>query len=207
MGSDPAPCARTRSRVRAFCLLVVDLIRNGSLPPPLLFPPRSAKVPYTATVKSVQRIVGPKATGETCQIIIQTDGKMPYFEGQSYGVIPPGTKINAKGKEVPHSVRLYSIASTRYGEAFDGQTATLCVRRAVYFDPELNKEDPAKKVRGAAWMAWPPRVGAARRRRTALGSPHPPRTRLPFVPSHPIPMRRVSAPTSCVTPSPAIRSR
>ena len=108
---------------------------------------RSAKVPYTATVKSVQRIVGPKATGETCQIVIQTDGKMPYFEGQSYGVIPPGTKINAKGKEVPHSVRLYSIASTRYGEAFDGQTATLCVRRAVYFDPELNKEDPAKKVR------------------------------------------------------------
>ena len=71
--------------------------------------------------------------------------QLPFFEGQSFGVIPPGTKINAKGKEVPHSVRLYSIASTRYGEGFDGKTATLCVRRAVYFDAELGKEDPAKK--------------------------------------------------------------
>ena len=46
---------------------------------------------------------------------------MPFWEGQSYGVIPPGTKINSKGKEVAHGVRLYSIASTRYGDAFDGQ--------------------------------------------------------------------------------------
>merc|ERR1719199_1049959 len=34
--------------------------------------------------------------------------EMPFWEGQSYGVIPPGTKINSKGKEVPHGVRLYS---------------------------------------------------------------------------------------------------
>lgn len=26
-----------------------------------------------------------------------------------------------------------------------GQTASLCVRRAVYVDPETGKEDPAKK--------------------------------------------------------------
>jgi ferredoxin--NADP+ reductase len=42
-------------------------------------------------------------------------------------------------------VRLYSIASSRYGDAFDGQTATLCVRRATFWDSELGKEDPAKK--------------------------------------------------------------
>jgi sulfite reductase alpha subunit-like flavoprotein len=53
--------------------------------------------------------------------------------------------MNSKGKEVPHGVRLYSIASSRYGDAFDGKTATLCVRRATYWDPEMNKEDPAKK--------------------------------------------------------------
>jgi ferredoxin--NADP+ reductase len=53
--------------------------------------------------------------------------------------------MNSKGKEVPHGVRLYSIASSRYGDAFDGKTATLCVRRATYWDPEANKEDPAKK--------------------------------------------------------------
>lgn len=103
------------------------------------------KDPYKAKIQSVERIVGPKATGETCHIVIDHNGEAPYAEGQSYGVIPPGTKINARGKEVPHGVRLYSIASTRYGDSFDGQTASLCVRRAVYWDPEMNAEDPAKK--------------------------------------------------------------
>jgi hypothetical protein len=53
--------------------------------------------------------------------------------------------VNSKGKEVPHGVRLYSIASSRYGDEYDGKTTTLCVRRAVYNDPETGKEDPAKK--------------------------------------------------------------
>ena len=92
------------------------------------------KTPFMGKIKSVERIVGPKATGETTHIIIDHGGKMPFWEGQSYGVIPPGTKINSKGKEVPHGVRLYSIASTRYGDSFDGKTATLCVRRATYWD-------------------------------------------------------------------------
>ena len=47
------------------------------------------KDPLLVKVKSVERIVGPKATGETCHIIIETNGKAPYWEGQSYGVIPP----------------------------------------------------------------------------------------------------------------------
>jgi hypothetical protein len=58
---------------------------------------------------------------------------------------PQGTKVNSKGKEVPHGVRLYSIASSRYGDFFDGKSTTLCVRRAVYNDPETGNEDPAKK--------------------------------------------------------------
>ncbi|KAH7620217.1 putative Ferredoxin--NADP reductase, chloroplastic [Nannochloris sp. 'desiccata'] len=103
------------------------------------------KSPFTGKIVSVERIVGPKATGETCHIIIQTDKKIPFVEGQSYGVIPPGTKINSKGKEVPHGTRLYSIAATRYGDNFDGNTTSLCVRRATYWDPEMGKDDPAKK--------------------------------------------------------------
>ena len=43
----------------------------------------------TCTVKSVERIVGPKATGETCHMIFDTEGKAPMWEGQSYGVVPP----------------------------------------------------------------------------------------------------------------------
>ena len=91
---------------------------------------------------SVKRIVGPKATGETCDIVIDTKGDIPYWEGQSYGVIPPGT--NPKNGK-PNSVRLYSIAASRYGDDVSGKQTTLCVRRATYWCPELGAEDPAKK--------------------------------------------------------------
>ena len=101
------------------------------------------KKPFTGEVVSCERIVGPKATGETCNIVIKHDGDMPYWEGQSYGVIPPGENPKKPGK--PNTVRLYSIASSRYGDFFDGKTATLCVRRATYWCPELGAEDPAKK--------------------------------------------------------------
>jgi hypothetical protein len=47
------------------------------------------KAPFVAKIKSVEKIVGPKATGETYHIIIETGGKIPFWEGQSYGVIPP----------------------------------------------------------------------------------------------------------------------
>ena len=100
------------------------------------------KSPFLAKVVSVKRIVGPTATGETCHIIMNHEGKMPYWEGQSYGVIPPGT--NPKNGK-PNSVRLYSIASSRYGDDMTGTTTSLCVRRATYWCPEMKAEDPAKK--------------------------------------------------------------
>ena len=100
------------------------------------------KAPFTGKMMSVKRIVGPKATGETCHMIIGHEGKMPYWEGQSYGVIPPG--INPKNGK-PNSVRLYSIASSRYGDDMTGTTTSLCVRRATYWCPDMKKEDPAKK--------------------------------------------------------------
>lgn len=54
------------------------------------------KEPYTATIVSVERIVGPQAPGETCHIVIDHDGNVPYWEGQSYGVIPPVSGLFAK---------------------------------------------------------------------------------------------------------------
>jgi ferredoxin--NADP+ reductase len=102
-----------------------------------------AKAPFTAKVVSTKRIVGPQATGETCHIIMSHGGKMPYWEGQSYGVIPPGENPKKPGK--PNSVRLYSIASSRYGDDMTGTTTSLCVRRATYWCPELKADDPAKK--------------------------------------------------------------
>jgi ferredoxin--NADP+ reductase len=101
-----------------------------------------AKAPFVGKVVSVKRIVGPKATGETCDIVIDHGGGIPYWEGQSFGVIPPGT--NPKNGK-PNSVRLYSIAASRYGDDMSGKQTTLCVRRATYWDEEMGKEDPAKK--------------------------------------------------------------
>jgi len=100
------------------------------------------KAPFVGKVISQKRIVGPKATGETCHIIIDHNGDFPYCEGQSWGVIPPGTR-EKDGK--PHAVRLYSIASSRYGDDMTGATGSLCVRRATYWDPEMKADDPAKK--------------------------------------------------------------
>jgi len=101
-----------------------------------------AKAPYVGKVVSVKRIVGPKATGETCDVVIDTGKDIPYWEGQSFGVIPPGT--NPKNGK-PNTVRLYSIAASRYGDDMSGAQTTLCVRRATYWCPELGAEDPAKK--------------------------------------------------------------
>jgi len=81
------------------------------------------KAPFTAKVVSTKRIVGPQATGETCHIIMSHEGKMPYWEGQSYGVIPPGENPKKPGK--PNTVRLYSIASSRYGDDMTGTTTSL----------------------------------------------------------------------------------
>lgn len=58
-----------------------------------------------------------------------------YLEGQSIGIIPPGT--DDKGK--PHKLRLYSIASTRHGDKSDDNTVSLCVRELVYQHPETNE--------------------------------------------------------------------
>ncbi|CAK9141163.1 unnamed protein product [Ilex paraguariensis] len=115
-------------------------LEDAKEPPLNLYKPKG---PYTATIVSVERLVGPKAPGETSHIVIDHGGSVPYWEGQSYGVIPPGENLKKPG--TPNNVRLYSIASTRYGDFFDGKTASLCVRRAVYYDPETGKEDPSKK--------------------------------------------------------------
>ena len=80
--------------------------------------------PHRAIV-SVKRIVGANAPGEVCHVHINSGPTFKYREGQSLGVIPPGVQVaNGKPGEKPgkpHTVRLYSIASTRYGDNLDGQ--------------------------------------------------------------------------------------
>ena len=68
------------------CILQVPLeLEDGDLPLNTFSP----KKPFKGKVVSVEKITGPKATGETCNIVIDTNGDIPYWEGQSYGVVPP----------------------------------------------------------------------------------------------------------------------
>lgn len=69
------------------------------------------KDPFKGKIVSVERIVGPKATGETTHIVIDHQGKLPYWEGQSYGIIPPVSALRFAHSpkqprlEAPHTSR------------------------------------------------------------------------------------------------------
>ena len=87
-----ARCGRMQARIVAQAAAqtlqkakVPTELEDGELPLNTFSP----KKPFSAKVKSVETITGPKATGETCHIIIETNGDIPFWEGQSYGIIPP----------------------------------------------------------------------------------------------------------------------
>jgi ferredoxin--NADP+ reductase len=56
----------------------------------------SNKAPFIAKIKSVQRIVGPKATGETCHIVIETQVDMKLPIGLSSGIVHDSAFIAGK---------------------------------------------------------------------------------------------------------------
>ncbi|KAL7562553.1 hypothetical protein ACA910_015437 [Epithemia clementina (nom. ined.)] len=99
-----------------------------------------ATQPVQATVLGRVPLIRDDAPGDIQHVLLQLPEGMHYLEGQSLSVIPPGTDQAGK----PHKPRLYSIASTRYGELLDGSTVSLCVRRSEYTDPETGDVDPAK---------------------------------------------------------------
>ncbi|KAH9552616.1 hypothetical protein CY35_09G075700 [Sphagnum magellanicum] len=96
------------------------------------------KEPYIGRCLLNTKIVGDDAPGETWHMVFTTEGKVPYREGQSIGVVPPGTDANGK----PHKLRLYSIASSAPGDFGDYKTVSLCVKRLVYTN------DKGEEVKG-----------------------------------------------------------
>jgi sulfite reductase alpha subunit-like flavoprotein len=96
--------------------------------------------PVTATVLGRVKLITDDAPGDIQHVVMQLPKGMNYVEGQSLSVIPPGKTLDGK----PHKPRLYSIASTRYGDLLDGQTVSLCVRRAEFFDPVTGLSDSEK---------------------------------------------------------------
>jgi len=78
------------------------------------------------------------ANWETCHVTFDHDGKVPYIEGQSIGVIAPGP--DKKGDK-PAKIRLYSIASSAVGDDQTSKTVSLCVKRVVELDGKhVNRE-------------------------------------------------------------------
>jgi len=89
------------------------------------------KAPFVGKVTENYSLLKEGAIGRVQHITFDLSGGDPqlkYVEGQSIGIIPNGT--DSKGK--PHKIRLYSIASTKYGDNFEGNTVSLCVRQLQY---------------------------------------------------------------------------
>lgn len=101
-------------------------------------PPRSAATPTTnlygikrpaeATVAGNYRLTGAETDSDVRHIVLDF-GSLPFpvLEGQSIGVIPPGT--DASGR--PHHARQYSIASPRNGERPGYNNLSLTVKRVA----------------------------------------------------------------------------
>ena len=82
--------------------------------------------PAVAKVQGTYRLTAEGADSDVRHIILDFGGQpMPVLEGQSIGIIPPGT--DAEGK--PHLPRLYSISSPRSGERPNYNNFSLTVKR------------------------------------------------------------------------------
>jgi len=89
------------------------------------------KTPYEGTVIGNYSLLKEGAIGRVNHITFDlkdSDPFLNYVEGQSIGIMPAGEDANGK----PHKLRLYSIASTRHGDDFNGNTVSLCVRQLQY---------------------------------------------------------------------------
>jgi len=115
-----------------------------------LLPPWSAAHPYlnlytpdapvTATVAGNMRLTDDDASTDIHHIVLDFgNAAFPYLEGQSIGVLPPGTDANGK----PHHVRLYSVASPREGERPGYNNCAITVKR-------ITEDNDGNPVHGVA---------------------------------------------------------
>ncbi len=82
--------------------------------------------PLEATVQGNYRLTAPDADSDVRHIILDLgNARFPVLEGQSTGIIAPGT--DASGE--PHLPRLYSVSSPRDGERPNTNNLSLTVKR------------------------------------------------------------------------------
>jgi benzoyl-CoA 2,3-epoxidase subunit A len=86
----------------------------------------SRQRPAIATVTGNYRLTAPDADNDVRHVILDFgDTTFPVLEGQSIGIVAPGTDDNG----APHRVRLYSVASPRDGEKPNTNNLALTVKR------------------------------------------------------------------------------
>ncbi len=105
-----------------------------------LYGPKAAQKTVTATVTGNLRVTAVGKDYDTHHIVLDF-GSMPFpvLEGQSIGIVPPGTDANGK----PHHARQYSIASPRNGERPGHNNLSLTIKRVL-------EDHSGQPVRGVA---------------------------------------------------------
>ena len=105
-----------------------------------LYGPQAEKDSVSASVVGNQRVTEVGREYDTHHIMLDF-GSMPFpvLEGQSIGIIPPGT--DARGR--PHHARQYSIASPRNGERPGYNNVSLTIKRVL-------EDHDGNPVRGVA---------------------------------------------------------
>jgi benzoyl-CoA 2,3-epoxidase subunit A len=109
--------------------------------------PASADIPsvnlYTKADPVIAKVVGnfpiteDAVENDVRHIVLDFGGTaFPFLEGQTIGILPPGTDANGK----PHRMRLYSISSPRDGERPNHNNLALTVKRDISeVDGEVHK--------------------------------------------------------------------
>jgi benzoyl-CoA 2,3-dioxygenase component A len=98
------------------------------------------KQPLLATVAGNFRLTDADTESDIRHIVLDFgQTHFPVLEGQSIGIIPPGTDESGR----PHYLRLYSVASARNGERPGYNNLSLTVKRVLH-------DHDGKSVRGVA---------------------------------------------------------
>ena len=84
--------------------------------------------PAVATVQGNFRITAAGTESDIRHIVLGFgETQFPVLEGQSIGLVPPGTRADGKS----HDIRLYSIASARDGEKRNANNVSLTIKRVA----------------------------------------------------------------------------
>lgn len=93
------------------------------------------RAPFQATLLSTSILADETEQRNLMHLVLDIKGSgIDFREGQSLGVLPPGNRPDGR----PHKLRLYSIASSRDGDA-GSQSITLCVKRVVEENPDTGE--------------------------------------------------------------------